>query len=161
MINARSETAATKTSFRDALKYRRCLIPADVFYEWARIGEARQPYCFEASDGKPFAFAGLWDQWQDSSGKIVETCSILTTSPNSVTSTVRDRMPVILDPDGYDAWLDPGMKDVDSVSELLKPLDARLMRCDPISIRINQVANDDEECSRPVELAQIQHSLFW
>jgi putative SOS response-associated peptidase YedK len=161
MINARSETAATKPEFRDALKYRRCLIPADVFYEWARIGEARQPYCFEASDGKPFAFAGLWDQWQDSSGKIVETCSILTTSPNSVTSTVRDRMPVILDPDGYDAWLDPGMKDVDSASELLKPLDARLMRCYPISIRINHVANDDEECSRPVELAQIQHSLFW
>ena len=90
MINASSETAATKPAFRDALKYRRCLIPADVFYEWARIGEARQPYCFEASDGNPFAFAGLWDQWQDSSGKIVETCSILTTSPNSVTSTVRD-----------------------------------------------------------------------
>jgi putative SOS response-associated peptidase YedK len=125
-----------------------------------QIGEARQPYCFEASDGKLFAFAGLWDQWQDSSGKIVETCSILTTSPNSVTSTVRDRMPVILDPDGYDAWLDPGMKDVDSASELLKPLDARLMRCYPSSIRINHVANDDEECSRPVELAQIQHSLF-
>ena len=104
---------------------------------------------------------GLRDQWQDSSGKIVETCSILTTSPNSVTSTVRDRMPVILDPDGYDAWLDPGMKDVDSASERLKPLDARLMRCYPISIRINQVANDDEECSRPLELAQIQHSLFW
>jgi putative SOS response-associated peptidase YedK len=99
MINARSETAATKPAFRDALKYRRCLIPADVFYEWTRIGEARQPYCFEASDGNPFAFAGLWDQWQDSSGKIVETCSILTTSPNSVTSAVRDRMPVILDPD--------------------------------------------------------------
>lgn len=70
-------------------------------------------------------------------------------------------MPVILDPDGYDAWLDPGMKDVDSASERLKPLDARLMRFYPISIRINHVANDDEECSRPVELAQIQHSLFW
>jgi putative SOS response-associated peptidase YedK len=161
MINARPETAATKPAFRDALKYRRCLIPADVFYEWVRIGEARQPYCFEANDGKPFAFAGLWNQWQDSSGKIVETCSILTTSPNSVTSTVSDRIPVILDPDGYDAWLDPGMKDVDSASELLKPLDARSMRCYPISIRINHVANDDEECPRPVELAQIQHSLFW
>jgi putative SOS response-associated peptidase YedK len=93
MINARSETAATKPAFRDALKYRRCLIPGDVFYEWAWIGEARQPYCFEASDGKPFAFAGLRDQWQDSSGKIVETCSILTTSPIPDIYGARQRCP--------------------------------------------------------------------
>jgi putative SOS response-associated peptidase YedK len=90
MINARSETAATKPAFRDALNYRRCLIPADVFYEWARIGEARQPYCFEPAMGNRLRSQGLRDQWQHSSGKIVETCSILTTSPNSVTSTVRD-----------------------------------------------------------------------
>ena len=88
---------------------------------------------------------------------MVETCSILTTTPNAVTSGVHDRMPVILDPDSYDLWLDPGMKDV---AELLKPYDARLMRCYPISTRINHVANDDAECSTPVELAQIQNSLF-
>jgi len=90
----------------------------------------------------------------------VETCSILTTTPNAVTAAVHDRMPVILEPDGYELWLDPGMRDVTAASELLKPLDARLMRCFPVSTRINHVANDDEECSAPVELAQIQDRLF-
>jgi putative SOS response-associated peptidase YedK len=85
---------------------------------------------------------------------------ILTTTPNVVTSTVHDRMPVILDPDNYDLWLDPGMTNVDAVSEMFKPFDARLMRCYPISTRINHVANDDEECSRPVEDAPIQNRLF-
>jgi putative SOS response-associated peptidase YedK len=159
-INARSETAATKPAFRDALKSRRCMIPADAFYEWARAGKAKQPYCFEVNDGELFAFAGLWDRWKDPSGDWIKTCSILTTSPNAVTSAVHDRMPVILDPDGYDLWLDPGMKDAAAVSEMLKPFEALLMRCYPVSTRINHVVNDDEECSRPVELAQIQNRLF-
>jgi putative SOS response-associated peptidase YedK len=160
MINARSETASTKPAFRDALKSRRCLIPADGFYEWAKTGKAKQPYCFEVNERELFAFAGIWDRWNDRSGNAVETCSILTTTPNALTSAVHDRMPVILDPDSYDLWLDPWMKDVAAASELLKPFDARLMRCYPISIRINHVANDDEECSAPVELAQIQNRLF-
>lgn len=91
---------------------------------------------------------------------MVETCSILTTVPNALTAPIHDRMPVILDPDGYDLWLDPGMKDVSAASELLKPYDARLMRCFPISTRINHVGNDDPECSAPVELAQTQNRLF-
>jgi putative SOS response-associated peptidase YedK len=160
MINARSETAATKPAFRDALKSRRCLVPADGFYEWQRTGRTKQPYCFEVDDGQLFALAGIWDCWKDASGNAVETCSILTTTPNALTATVHDRMPVILDPDGYDLWLDPGMKDVSVASELLKPYNARLMRCYPISARINHVANDDEECSAPAELAQIQNQLF-
>jgi putative SOS response-associated peptidase YedK len=160
MINARSETASTKPAFRDALKSRRCLIPADGFYEWVRTGKTKQPYCFEVNGGELFAFAGLWDRWKDTSGRTVETCSILTTTANVVTSAVHDRMPVILDPDGYDLWLDPGMRDVPVASELLKPFDARLMRCYPVSTRINSVANDDAECSAPVELAPIQNSLF-
>jgi putative SOS response-associated peptidase YedK len=81
------------------------------------------------SRGELFAFAGIWDRWNDRSGKTLETCLILTTTPNAVTSPVHDRMPVILDPDGYDPWLDPGMKDVAAASDLLKPYDARLMRC--------------------------------
>ncbi len=89
-----------------------------------------------------------------------KTCSILTTIPNVVTSAVRDRMPVILDPDAYDVWLDPGMKDVRDASELLKPYDARLMRCYPVSTRINHVANDDEECSRSIENVEVQNRLF-
>ena len=111
-------------------------------------------------EGELFAFAGLWDRWKDASGNTVESCSILTTTPNAVTSAVHDRMPVILDPDGYDLWLDPGMRDVGAASDLLKPYDARLMRCYPVSTRINHVANDDEECSVPVELPQIQDRLF-
>ena len=107
-----------------------------------------------------FAFAGLWDRWKDPSGNWIKTCSILTTIPNAVTSTVHDRMPVILDPDSYDLWLDPSMRDVSVASELLRPCDARLMRCYPVSARINNAANDDEECSAPRELAETQDRLF-
>src|SRR5208283_5527184 len=160
MINARSETAGTKPAFRDALKSRRCLIPADGFYEWAKTGKTKQPYCFEVNGGELFAFAGIWDRWEVQSGKVVETCSILTTTPNAVASTVHDRMPVILEPDAYDVWLDPGMKDVAAASDLLRPYDARQMRCYPVSTRINHAANDDEACSAPVELEQIQDRLF-
>jgi putative SOS response-associated peptidase YedK len=160
MINARSETAATKPAFRDALKSRRCLIPADGFYEWMRTGKMKQPYCFEVNEGELFAFAGLWDRWKDSSGKVLETCSILTTVPNAVTSAVHDRMPVILDPDAYGLWLDPGMTNVAAASELLKPYDARLILCYPVSGRINSVVNDDAACCEPVESMPAQNQLF-
>jgi putative SOS response-associated peptidase YedK len=156
MINARSETAATKPAFRDALASRRCLVPADGFYEWQRAGKAKQPYCFEVNDGELFAFAGLWDRWKDPSGQWIKSCSILTTTPNAVTSSVHDRMPVILDRGDYDLWLDPGMTKVEAVSDLLKPYDARTMRSYPVSSRVNHVANDDAECSLPVELTPIQ-----
>jgi putative SOS response-associated peptidase YedK len=160
MINARSETASTKPAFRDALKSRRCLIPADGFYEWKRDGKAKQPYCFEVGEGDLFAFAGLWERWKDPSGEWIKTCSILTTTPNAVTAPVHDRMPVILDPDAYDLWLDPGMTNVDAATDLLKPFDARVMQGFPVSTRINSVVNEDAECSRPVEIAQIQDRLF-
>jgi putative SOS response-associated peptidase YedK len=134
------------------------MIPADGFYEWKRTGKSTQAYCFEVDGGQLFAFAGIWDRWQDSSAKTIQTCSILTTTPNEVAFAVHDRMPVILDPDGYDLWLDPGMKDVSAISELLKPFEAGVMRCYPVGTRINHTANDDEECSKPVEL--VQDSLF-
>jgi putative SOS response-associated peptidase YedK len=94
------------------------------------------------------------------SGNWIKTCSILTTTPNAVTTTVHDRMPAILDPDGYELWLDPGMTKVEAVCELLKPCDARQMGSYPVSTRINHVANDDEECSAPVDLADTQNQLF-
>jgi putative SOS response-associated peptidase YedK len=159
-INARSETAATKPAFRDPLKFRRCLIPADGFYEWARKGSSKQPFCFEVNDGGLFAFAGLWDGWKDATGTWIKTCSILTTTPNAVTSAVHDRMPAILEPDNYDLWLDPGMQNVAAISELLKPYDAKSMRCYPVSNRVNHVANDDEDCSQSVEITQDQKPLF-
>lgn len=158
MINARSETAHTLPAFRDALKSRTCLIPADGFYEW--MGKTKQPYCFEVNGGELFAFAGLWDRWKDPSGGWIKTCSILTTTPNAVTSAVRDRMPVILGKDDYDVWLDPGIQNVAAISEMLKPYDARLMRRHPVSMRLNHVANDDAECSRPVEVVETQDRLF-
>lgn len=122
--------------------------------------QTKQPFCFEVDDGELFAFAGLWDGWKDPNDNWIKTCSILTTAPNAVTSAVHDRMPVILDPKNHDLWLDPGMNDGAAASDLLKPFDFRLMRCYPVSIRINHVANDDEECSRPVELADVQNRLF-
>jgi len=159
-INARSETAATKPAFRDPLKFRRCLVPADGFYEWKRNGASKQPFCFEVNDSELFAFAGLWDGWKNAEMQWIKTCSILTTTPNAVTCTVHDRMPVILHQDSYDLWLDPSMTDVQVVSELLKPYEARLMRCRPVSTRVNNVANDDEECSRPLVIADTQNRLF-
>src|SRR5438874_4884806 len=135
MINARAETASTKPAFRDPIRFRRCLIPADGFYEWVRTGKSKQPYCFEVNDGKLFAFAGIWDRWKDPSGGWIKTCCVLTTTPNAVTATVHDRMPVILDPDSYDLWLDPGMENVTAISELLKPYDVSRMRSYPVSSR--------------------------
>jgi putative SOS response-associated peptidase YedK len=147
MINARSETAATKPAFRNALKSRRCLIPADGFYEWKRDGKTKQPYCFEVKEGELFAFAGLWDRWKHPGGNWVKTCSILTTNPNALTTAVHDRMPVILDPDSYDLWLDPGMRDMRAASDMLKPYDARVMRCYPVSSRFNRGHRSDNGSS--------------
>lgn len=160
MINARSETASTKPSFREALQKRRCLIPADGFYEWKRNGKSKQPYCFEVGEGEVFAFAGLWDSWRDAGGTMVETCTILTTTPNEMLADVHDRMPLILASDVHDAWLDPEMQDADRALELLRPLDSKLMRRYPVSTRVNQVINDDVECSLPVELPQPTRGLF-
>jgi putative SOS response-associated peptidase YedK len=160
MINARSETAHTLPAFRELMKSRRCLIPADAFYEWMRTGKTKQPYCFEVNCGELFAFAGLWDRWKNPTGDWINTCSILTTTPNAVTFNVHDRMPVILDRDSYDLWLDSGMQNVSAISEFLKPYDPQSMRCYPVSTRVNATANDDEECCRPVELAETQHRLF-
>jgi len=159
-INAKSETAATKPAFRDSLKFRRCLIPADGFYEWKRTVKAKQPFCFEIKDGELFAFAGLWDGWKDARGNWIRTCSILTTTPNALTATIHDRMPVILDRASYDLWLDPGMQNVAEISELLKPYDASRMHLYPVSSRVNHVTNDDEECSRRVEITEAQNRLF-
>jgi putative SOS response-associated peptidase YedK len=160
MINARSETAATKPAFGDALRFRRCLIPADGFYEWQKVGKSKQPYCFEVNRGELFSFAGFWETWIDPSGRMLETCSILTTPANALTAPVHDRMPVILDPRCYDLWLDPGTTNTSVISEFLKPFDARLMNCFPVSSRVNRTDNDDAQCSAPIEVSQPQGSLF-
>jgi putative SOS response-associated peptidase YedK len=161
-INARSETAATLPAFRDALKSRRCLVPADGFYEWQRTDGQKQPYCFEVNDGELFAFAGLWERWKKPDGEWVKTFTVVTTTPNAVTSLVHDRMPVILDRADYDLWLDPAMTKVEVVIDMLKPYRADLMRSYPVSQRVNRVANDDADCSARVQLSPTpsQSSLF-
>jgi putative SOS response-associated peptidase YedK len=162
MINARSETADSLPAFREAIKLRRCLIPADGFYEWQRQGSAKQPFCFEVNDSELFAFAGLWERWKDPSGQWIRSCSILTTMPNALTSAIHDRMPVILDKSDYDLWLDPGMTKGENVTVLLKPYDARLMRLYPVSNRVNQVQNDDADCAAPITLkSPLQGQLFF
>src|ERR1035438_3063723 len=147
LINARSETVGSKPAFREAFQSRRCLIPADGFYEWKRAEKAKQPFHFGLHDGSLFAFAGLWDRWKDASGQLVQSCSILTTTPNSLLADVHDRMPVILSPEYYDLWLDPGFQRTESLKRMLSSFDATLMRRYPVSTRVNFVKNDDPECA--------------
>jgi putative SOS response-associated peptidase YedK len=148
-INARAETVAMTPSFREPFKSQRCLIPVDGFYEWQKNGNTKQPYCFEVNDGELFAFAGLWDRWKNPQGEPIETCTILTTTPNSLLADIHDRMPAILQPGDYDLWLDTAFRNTGSVSEMLKPFDAALMRRYPVSTRVNQVLNDDPDCAKP------------
>jgi putative SOS response-associated peptidase YedK len=152
MINARAETAADRPAFREAMRQRRCLIPADGFYEWKRAGKEKLPFCFTLADDAVFAFAGLWEQWRSPQGQTVESCAILTTAPNELVREVHDRMPVILAPDAYDLWLDPGFRRVSELQPLLKPY-AGAMRRYRVSSRVNQVTNDDAECAAEVEAA--------
>jgi len=160
LINARAETAGGKPSFREPLRQQRCLIPADAFYEWRRRAREKQPFCFEVGMGEIFAFAGLWDRWRGRGGQTIATCTILTTTANALLDDVHDRMPAILAAQDYDRWLDPAMQDVQRAVSLLKPYDAVLMRCYPVSTRVNLVTNDGPECSARVELPATTGLLF-
>ena len=142
------------------MKSRRCLIPADGFYEWSRRGTVKQPFCFEVHYGELFAFAGLWERWRNPTGAWIRSCSILTTTPNAITSQVHDRMPVILEKSDYELWLDPGFTDVAALAHMLKPYDASNMLSYPVSSRINQVSNDDPVCALPAEIVETQRPLF-
>ena len=147
MINARSETAPEKPSFRRAFRGRRCLIPADGFYEWKRENGGKQPYYFRMQDGRPFAFAGLWESWEKGDGTL-RTCAILTTRANSVLEDIHDRMPVILPHDAYDAWLDPDA-DREELGELMIPYPNDDLETYPVSRFVNSPRNNDERCIEP------------
>jgi putative SOS response-associated peptidase YedK len=147
MINARSETAPEKPSFRRAFRGRRCLIPADGFYEWKRENGGKQPYYFRMQDGRPFAFAGLWESWDKDGGEL-RTCAILTTRANPVLEGIHDRMPVILPPDSYDAWLDPDA-DREELGELMIPYPGDDLETYPVSRFVNSPRNNDERCIEP------------
>jgi putative SOS response-associated peptidase YedK len=150
MINARAETVATKPAFREAIRKRRCLIPADAFYEWLKNGKAKTPFCFTMVDDSIFAFAGIWASWRNPEGQTIKTCSIITTTPNSLCADVHDRMPVILPDDAYALWLDPGFQKADAICDVLKPFNPALMRRFEVSNRVNLAKNDDPACAEPV-----------
>ncbi|MEZ6196552.1 MAG: SOS response-associated peptidase [Planctomycetota bacterium] len=146
MINARSETVAEKPSFRAAFKRRRCLVPADGFYEWRKTAAGgKQPFHISMRDGRPFAFAGLWESWDKGPARL-ESCTILTTTPNELVAEVHDRMPVILDPEDFPLWLDPGVTELGALRPLFEAHPADDMRVRAVSTRVNSPRNDDPAC---------------
>ena len=148
LINARAETVATKPAFRAALKKKRCLIPADGFYEWQAIPgqKTKQPYLINVRDVPVFAFAGLWEHWTSPDGTRVDTFTIITTDANELMQQVHTRMPVILDRADYALWLDRDVQDSQEVLPLLKPFPADRMQLIPVSTLVNSPRNDKPEC---------------
>ncbi len=148
MINARSETAPEKPSFRRAFRERRCLIPADGFYEWKRVNGGKQPFYIHMKEERPFAFAGLWESWKEDGGPEVRSCAILTTRPNALAREIHDRMPVILPAGSYAAWLDPEAEKEELVA-LLAPYPEDEMEAYPVSRFVNSPQNNDPRCVEP------------
>ena len=151
MINARGETVANKPAFRAAFKYRRCLVPADGFYEWKKENGGKQPYLIKRSDDAPFAFAGVWEQWSDEDNQKLESFSIITCDAADWLSELHDRMPVILPSDKFDFWLSPDNEDYDALQDLLQPWamgDA--MEYFPVSKDVNRPQNDRPEVVEPI-----------
>ena len=144
MINARSETVTEKPSFREAFKKRRLLIPVSGFYEWKNEGSVKQPYFICRKDGKPFSLAGLWDLWNKGGGTPLESCTILTAEPNALVASLHDRMPVIISPETYGCWLDPGT-DSATLQEMLAPYPTEELTAYPVAPLVNNPANDSPD----------------
>ena len=147
-INARVETIEQKATFKDSFRERRCLIIADGFYEWERMGKISQPYYFRMKDEAPFAFAGIWDRWKDND-RTITSCAIITTTANELLATFHTRMPVILQTGSYNLWLNEESRAPD-LKELLVPFPADLMTSHPVSYDVNSTKIDDESLLRPV-----------
>jgi len=155
MINARVETLASKPAFKAALKHRRCLIPANGFYEWSGKAGSKQPYYFHLPSGEPFAFAGLYETWEDKGAPPgagpYKSCTIITTEAGESVKDIHNRMPLILKPEAYDAWLDPDNKEITQIEELLKTAIVKELKRHPVSRLVNQVGNNRKECMKPLE----------
>lgn len=154
LINARAETVAERPTFRSALLRRRCLIPADGFYEWQR-NTGRRPVRVTLASGEPFAFAGLWDTWRDPRGEVVESCTIITTEANELLQPIHDRMPVILPEDVEPLWLDSGMQDATALVSLLAPYPSEAMTTYEVSPLVNSAANDGPELIAPAQQGRL------
>ncbi len=146
LINARGETLADKPSFRNAYRHRHCLIPADAFYEWKAVAGRKQPYCIRLHDHAPFGMAGLWEHWKAPDGQVVESCTIITIEANALVGEVHDRMPLILAPLEYDAWLAAESK------ELPHAIPSQDMVTYPVSPLVSNARNDVPACLDPIEL---------
>lgn len=154
MINARSETLASKPAFREAYQHKRCLILADGFFEWKKSadGKTKTPMYITLADRRPFAFAGLWDTWKQEDGERLKTCTIITTEPNALMADIHNRMPVILPPTAYELWLDPDTTEPDVLNGLLAPYPADDMVAHPVSNKVNTPKNDTPDCIEPVDV---------
>lgn len=151
MINARSETIGSKPAFRQAFQQKRCIVPADGFFEWKKEGKSRIPYFFQRKDGRPLALAGLWDSWKDDDDVRHPSCTVLTTGPNALVEPLHDRMPVILHEADWGDWLMPRGEDLAEWKERLVAFPAEEMTVTRVSPRVNSVKNDDESCIVPTE----------
>lgn len=144
MINARAETVTEKPAFRNAFKKHRCLIPADGFYEWKQEKGGKQPFFIHRQDNEPLGFAGLWEHWEGEEG-VIESCTIIVTAANETLKDVHDRMPVILSPKNYDAWLSPENQNREMLQALLKPFSDNVLEAYPVSTAVNNPRNDTRE----------------
>jgi putative SOS response-associated peptidase YedK len=160
LINARSETVLEKPAFRDSFRLRRCLIPADGFYEWKRSGNAKQPFHFGMRDDAPFAFAGIWDRWRSPGGEMIESCSILTITPNELLMDVHDRMPVILPRERHQAWLTSPDTWTGALRGMLVPFDATWMKGHQVSTLVNRPENDSPACAAEAQLVHTNLELW-
>jgi putative SOS response-associated peptidase YedK len=154
-INAKSETVAELSTFRLAFRQRRCLIPADGFYEWRQEGGRKQPVYIRMKDKEPFALAGLWERWVGEEDEFIDSCTILTTEPNDLLELIHNRMPVILDPKDYELWLDPEVQEVTRLKPLLHPYPPEQMTYFPVNLRVNNPRNDDVLCVEPLPQSRI------
>ena len=150
LINARSETVAERPAFRAAFRRRRCLVPADGFYEWQKQNGSKQPFFIHLQDRRPFAIAGLWERWEEPEGGVIESCTLLTTRPNELVRALHNRMPVILHPRDYALWLDPEAEDVNVLSGLFDPYPAGEMEAYPVSRYVNSPQNEGPDCIEPL-----------
>ena len=150
LMNACSETAAVKPSFRAAFRKRRCLVLADAFYEWQQGGKKKQPFAIRLWDSSPFAFAALWERGLRADGEPVETCAILTTQANDLVRSIHERMPVILPPDHYDVWLDPNVQQPEVLQPLLVPCDPTALTLSPVNPWLNNARHEGPRCLESV-----------
>jgi putative SOS response-associated peptidase YedK len=150
LINARGETLNDKPAFRSALRYRRCLFPADGFYDWRREGERATPCYVRRKAGGPMAFAGLWENWMGPNGEEMETAAIVTTRANRLLAAIHPRMPVIVPPDAFDFWLDSGKVDAATAGALIAPAPGDLLEAYEVSPAVNRTANDSPDLIEPV-----------